>query len=342
MQVTGFYYLRNQSHSTEVTLWLTQDSSCEQVRIYNGDELLVQFDQYRQGQQISGLPVELVFIDGSRFVPHNSAHRWPSESTWDRLLERIEKHKTAVLGCVLASAALAWLLFFKIIPASAAVVARSLPDSVVHAASEQTLKALEYVYLEPTNLDDAQQTHIRTLWQNHIAKMDQAPEHLVLHFYSAPEIGANAFALPDGQVVLTDELALILKDNDTALLAVLLHEIGHVHHQHGLTLAAQSAGSSVTLALMFGDLEGFAEIIMGTGSALIQQQFSRDMERQADTFALEQLSQLGYHRSAFAEAMQALAQAHGMDERQQDSLWDYLSSHPAISERIERANNTTD
>ena len=332
MQVTGVYYLHKQSQSVHATLWLCDAG----VQLLSDDELIAQFDDYQQGQQITGLPVELTFADGSRFVPHDAQHRWPSESRWDKALEAIERHKLALCVCVLAAALLCWALFFKIIPSTAATVARALPEPIVHAASEQSFEAVKYLYLEPSELSDARKQHIRTLWHNHIKKIENPPSHLQLHFFSAPKIGANAFALPDGQVVLTDELADALKENDTALLAVLLHEIGHVEYQHGLTLAAQSAGASVSLALLFGDLQGFAEIIMGTGSTLLQQQFSRDMERQADDYALRELKRLGYSSKAFAEAMKALAQAHELDP-QQDSQWEYLSSHPAISERIERA-----
>ncbi|WP_462157811.1 M48 family metallopeptidase [Pseudoalteromonas sp. GB56] len=334
MHVSGIYYPKNQSQSKDVELRLSELG----VTLYEYGTVLAQYSEYQQGQQISGLPVEISFEDGSRFVPHSCSHRWPSQSSWDAWVEKIERHKLALLSCVIVSAVFVWLLFFKIIPNGAAVAAKALPDSVKQTTSEQTLKAIELVYLEPTQLDSHQQQHIQSLWQSHIKRIENPPPNLILHHYQAPEIGANAFALPDGQVVLTDELARLLKDNDTALLAILLHEIGHVEYQHGITLAAQSAGASVALALLFGDLEGFAEIVLGTGSTLLQQQFSRDMEREADSYALEQLSQLGYSPTAFAEAMQALAQEHKMDSELGNTLLQYMSSHPSVSERIERAN----
>ncbi|MFY8272771.1 M48 family metallopeptidase [Pseudoalteromonas sp. SSDWG2] len=336
MQVDGIYYAKNQSLSKEVTLRLSDFG----VTIYESGKTLAQYSRYQQGQQISGLPVDLNFEDGSRFVPHDPTHRWPCESKIDAMIESVEKHKVALLGCVIASVFLVWALFFKVIPGAATVTAKALPDSVVQSMSEQSLKAIEWAYLEPSQLKSEHQQHINAMWDDHIALIQDPPVNLKLHFYSAPDIGANAFALPDGQVILTDELALLLEDNDTALLSVLLHEIGHVEHQHGITLAAQSAGASVALALLFGDLEGFAEVIIGTGSTVLQQQFSRDMERQADTYALEQLSALGYSPAAFADAMRALAQAHDVEDENSSHLMRYLSSHPSMQERIKRAEDS--
>ena len=52
-------------------------------------------------------------------------------------------------------------------------------------------------------------------------------------------------------MVVTDELVTLLADKPDALLAVLLHEAGHVQHQHGLKLLAQSTATTMLLALIF-------------------------------------------------------------------------------------------
>jgi Zn-dependent protease with chaperone function len=62
---------------------------------------------------------------------------------------------------------------------------------------------------------------------------------------------ANAFALPNGRVVVTDELVELLKNDSDALRAVLLHEIGHVQHHHSIRLAAQAAVSNRCICSYF-------------------------------------------------------------------------------------------
>src|SRR5690606_30236608 len=113
------------------------------------------------------------------------------------------------------------------------------------------------------------------------------------------------------------------------LLAVMLHEIGHVEHRHSLQLVARSTAMSMLFALMFGDIEGAGELVLGAGSSLLQNSFSREMEREADHFALQQLQQLGIPPQAFANAMETLRHEHGGAAREQGSRWlEYLSTHP--------------
>ena len=161
-----------------------------------------------------------------------------------------------------------------------------------------------------------------------------------LSFYKSDSFGANAFALPHGRIVVTDDLANLLADKPNALKAVLLHEMGHVVHQHSVRITAQSAASTIVLAVVFGDLEGVAEVALGTGASFAQQGFSRDMEREADSFALTQLESLGYSSNDFADAIEALQESHTSENEHLEKvndLLEYLSSHPSAQERIDNA-----
>ena len=156
--------------------------------------------------------------------------------------------------------------------------------------------------------------------------------------YLAKSYGADAILIILAGV--TDELANLLADKPNALKAVLLHEIGHVVHQHSVRMTAQSAASTIVLAVIFGDLEGIAEVVLGTGASFAQQGFSRDMEREADSYALIQLENLGYSSNDFADAIEALQGAHTSENEHLEkvnNLLEYLSSHPSAQERIDNA-----
>ncbi|MEJ2445529.1 MAG: DUF898 family protein [Exilibacterium sp.] len=163
--------------------------------------------------------------------------------------------------------------------------------------------------------------------------------------------------------IVTDDLVKLLEQNPDAILSVLLHEIGHVEHQHSLKLVAQSMATSV----FFGDIEGAGEIIIGAGSSLLQNAFSRDMEAEADEFAFSRLIELGISPAVFADALQALihatnragssavgaqskepeqaetpSQSEGKStgtsaEDNEPTLLEYLSTHPLSRDRIETA-----
>ena len=68
-----------------------------------------------------------------------------------------------------------------------------------------------------------------------------------LEVRSAPQIGANAFALPSGIIVVTDELVALSEDDDE-LAAVIAHELGHVHHRHIMRTVIQNSAAALLVA----------------------------------------------------------------------------------------------
>src|SRR5207237_8201829 len=72
-----------------------------------------------------------------------------------------------------------------------------------------------------------------------------------LELRACPGSGPNAFALPGGVVVLTDELVRLAQSADQ-LSAVMAHEIGHLRARHALRAALQRGG----LTALWGDPRG--------------------------------------------------------------------------------------
>lgn len=292
---------------------------------------------YRFGPVIPGLAVELQLRDGALFVPDNTSYRWPQLSNTARFAAWLESHKVSVLSAVLLSPLLLWWFVFHLMPALASAAVPLVPDAVKVQMGQQTFYALKKTALDPTQLPDELQQNIQKHWQQALRQLPLGEQRYLLHLMRSDTFGANAFALPDGTVVLTDELALLLQDNPDAILAVLLHEIGHVEAQHSVRLVAQSLGTALVLGVIFGDTEGIADLILGSGSSLLQSAFSRDMEREADAYSLQQLVALGKSPTAFADAMQALLQSADHEHSDYEKFLRYLSTHPDTAERIEQA-----
>ena len=81
------------------------------------------------------------------------------------------------------------------------------------------------------------------------AGLDEQPR---LEFRTIPDLGANAFALPSGIVVVTDDLVASAA-SDEELLAVLAHELGHIQHRHALRGVLQTSIIPLLLAAITGD-----------------------------------------------------------------------------------------
>ncbi|PHS62655.1 MAG: peptidase [Thalassobium sp.] len=306
----------------------------------------------RYGDIIPGLPAELIFADGARFIPNDASYRWPGLSTAQRLPAWLEAHWLTVLAAVILVPGFVWLMVYKVIPSAAGASVQYLPEFVATELGEQTLDLLDRLYMEPTQVSRAQQEKITDEWHSILQRLTLPQEKYRLYF-RASSIGANALALPDGSVILTDDIVELMQDHPEQLNAVLLHEIGHVEHKHSLKMLAQATATTMMFAMMFGDIDGAGEMILGVGSSLLQSAFSRDMEREADAFAYTQLHKIGHSPLDFANAMRALMTSHGVSEEhlhnhsnegdeQNDGerardVMEYLSSHPDTLERIQAA-----
>ncbi|MEL0649357.1 M48 family metallopeptidase [Pseudoalteromonas agarivorans] len=338
MHVQGHYFPKASSNYQQGVANISDTL----VEISHDDQLISSYaiSDITLTSGLAGLADELRFNDGSRFIPNDVNYRWPFKTDKHNLLERLEKSKWAILAAIIFTPLFMWLVLYKVVPAIAVYSVDTLPRSVVEQMGEQSFTLIEKLALDESELPIEQQTKVQQHFNSMLSELSLEPSVYRLSFYKSDSFGANAFAMPHGRIVVTDELANLLADKPNALKAVLLHEIGHVVHQHSVRMTAQSAASTVVLAVIFGDLEGIAEVALGTGATFAQQGFSRDMEREADSYALIQLEHLGYSSNDFADAIQALQSAHTSENEHLEkvnNLLEYLSSHPSAQERIDNA-----
>ncbi len=287
---------------------------------------------------VPGLPQEVVFEDNARFIPADVHWRWLVAGRRQCIPEWLESRWLVVLVAALAVPLCLWWVTFRGIPALAQTTVEWLPVQVSQQVGQHTLQVLDSLHFELSSLPLPQQQQLRVHWQQVLERLQLEPAQYPLIFRTG-DMGANAFALPDGTVLVTDQMVDLTASDVDALIAVMLHEIGHVEYQHGMQLMARSAATSVLFGLLFGDIEGSSELLLGAGTGLLENAFSREMERQADDFAIARLQQLGRSPLDFARAMRLLMASHADDPLSTDQPgWQqYLSSHPATLERIEAA-----
>lgn len=135
----------------------------------------------------------------------------------------------------------------------------------------------------------------------------------------------NAFALPGGYVVVFTGL-LRAADSADEVAGVLAHEASHVLQGHALRNMIHALGWRAVLALAMGDMSGgiwgdMAQELVGLG-------YSRDLEREADLEGLKLLRRAGIPADGMARFFAKMAQ-------QQGEGIEFLSSHPANSERLD-------
>ena len=77
------------------------------------------------------------------------------------------------------------------------------------------------------------------------------PRHRLV--FRKSRIGPNAFALPGGTMVMTDQLVELVDHDDAVLTGVLAHELGHLQARHGMRMLVQATAIGAVSSLVFGD-----------------------------------------------------------------------------------------
>ncbi len=251
----------------------------------------------------------------------------------------------AVLLGGLVVAALALGLFYRYgTPWAATQLTRYVPMQWEADLSTRALAELDRRTLGPSTLAPERQAALR---QGFDALTQQLAPGLQRDAGYAPRwqlvfragMGANAFALPGGTVVLTDGLvrqAAAQGLGDDALLGVLAHEIGHVIHRHTTRMVVEQGVLNIGLGLALGD----ASVLMSTGSSLLTGlAYRRQHETEADCFSVALMRQARRSTVPMADLLLALSGAKpaggaGASKAPQGGDWtSLLSSHPDTAGR---------
>ena len=241
---------------------------------------------------------------------------------------KIESSYSLSIISVLLTIGFVWFMLTGGANYTANFLANILPETTLNKISEVTLTQLEENFLDDSNLTIEQRETI----QAHFDRLAAGDSRYKLHFHASPKIGANAFALPSGDIVLTDELVALSRDDEFRdILGVLAHEKGHVIEKHSLRMAIKTGIASVIIGYITGDISVIASTVP---TVLINSSYSRDFEREADAHAVEELKKLDISTIYMAELFEALAKEHE-ELKGESSLEKLMSSHPLTSERIE-------
>lgn len=218
------------------------------------------------------------------------------------------------------------------IPFASKAIAFKLPPSVQRAAENQTVKAMDKSFFEASQLGI--ETRTRLMNHFHTAIANHAELTIRIEFRKGGHLGPNAFALPAGTIIFTDEMVL-LSENDDELLAVLAHEIGHIVHRHGLRTLVQDSLLGFLLLAITGDVTGSSELFLGFPVLLTELAYSRAFEREADQYALAYLRSNSIPPTHFAHLMRRIHEKMAAQSNVSENKWiNYLSTHPMTEDRL--------
>ena len=287
-------------------------------------------ERTRHGARLLQLPdgASLHCADGAAWDAWSAA----AAGRRDPLVVRVQQRWKWVMASTLALAALV-VLGYRALPWAAGHVVPFIPLSADEALGEAALSSIDAQKLMlPTTLSPDQQRAVRTAFARDVARLDEAGGPAWRLEFRKSTIGPNAFALPGGTIVLTDELYRRVDGDPGILAGVLGHELGHLRHRHGMRMLVQAGALTAATGALYGDFSGLLSqvpTLLGTAS------YSRDAEHEADVDAVRLM-----RANAISPAVMARFFAKVREKPPGDKdgpaleVPIALASHPADADRI--------
>ena len=285
-------------------------------------------------RRVGSVPRRIGFPDNSVFVSRDNdgVDRLLADAIGhgSRWLAEIERFRPRLVVLVAAVALLAVGVYRFAVPLLVEAAVLATPEIVPELMSKGVLASLDETAFSQSTLSEQRRAGITTGFFELAALAPRGAARFDLQFRSGGSIGPNAFALPDGTIVITDELVSLAGSDDDLILGVLGHEIGHVEHDHSLRQLYRAAGVVGLIMVIGGDVGSGVQDLLVQGSALLALSYSRRQERDADRYSVEIMARAGRDPAAIARFFELMRARFGDAG---DSA--ILTTHPATGERIE-------
>lgn len=319
--VIGEYYDGIRSRPEEVQLEFT--AKALSIHPANGASFSFKLDQVRVQPKIGSVP-RVIDLPSNACV-HVSDHKTLEEILPHKrdFIHILENNTKFVIGSFAGIVGFAFIMYFFVIPFTAKVLAPRMTKSFGERLTDETIG-----YLETSSLmekETRQKYHDRLDSIRSFDIMAQASNYKFL-LYSSKEVGANAFALPHDTIIVTTEL-LDLMEDDLEVLAVLLHEVGHVREYHVMQRVIGDSMVSLAMFALFGaDWTSLPMVLLST-------RYSRGVEREADMYAARLLMEHHFPPTLLAKALEKLDASFRKTHKGTEFL-DFLSTHPKTKDRV--------
>ena len=358
--IKGYLFSGATSAKTKVSLFYNKEGYVGfNEAIGNG----VKFDVIKISSRLGNTPRYINFPDGAQFETENNDAidemvKTLSSKALNGLAYKLESAKAFVLFTLITVVFFAWILIQFGIPYFSKEIASALPEEASQYMGSGVLEVMDNSWFSKSELSDKRQKKLRTLF-NSLLKDN---EHYKLEFRLGGKIKANAFALPSGTIVFTDEL-ISLAENDLEIAAIMLHEIGHLKHHHSLRSTIQQFSLAMFVMLVTGDVSSSSSIITAIPIMLVESGFSQTMETEADDYSLNYMRQNNINPNYFSLIMEKLEASYlpeydecaekgnkikcikeavllNKTNNNKTNVLSYFSTHPSSEDRIKRFQNS--
>ena len=304
MRLKGRLFDGTSSTAHDVTLFFDEHNTIK----FDGNILSpTSFTDIKISSRVGNTPRTITFPNGEIFetVEHDILdsiiEQQGGSKSWVHLLESNTQYVVCALAFLIAF--FTWGSIWGV-PWLSTKVAYALPAEVNTYIASGTLETLDKRVFKKSTLTPERQLNLTESF-NSLLPVNKQEFSYNLAFRSGGYIGANAFALPDGTIVITDELVELARHDDE-IISVLLHEIGHVEYRHGLRGIINHAGLTALILTVTGDINSAGAMVLALPNVLLESSYSRELEWEADTYSLEYMQKHNIETEHFANFMERM------------------------------------
>ena len=333
----------NDYHSASQKASWHKGGSTESIEVLvsrDHDEIVVKFPTgetqrralsgVKFSQRMKGVPLRIEFKDGSSLVVPDSAVAIRIAQGISNLPSMLERWWLIPFLIILAAGSL-YVLVEMVVPKIAdAIVPKFSVNMVNEVGKSVYLSFQDSLYTtsdKPEHVDAA--TKLDEIGMQLASVAGGGYDYRFL-LDTKGLLGANAFALPNGHIVMTWELYEIIDEDHVA--AVLAHEVAHVTQRHGFAALVRSSAWFVVSTMLFGGVPALNYLPI-----LVELGYSREAELEADCLAITYLEQTGRPAISMAEALEEMGEIVGDSGLEDKWLANMLSTHPGFEQRVDRA-----
>lgn len=332
--IEGFLYKKNSSDNQKAKLLVSADIFTLTIE-----------NQILKKEKISSLTIssrlantqrEILFEDGLVFLTNDNDKVDKLIVKKRSFLHFLESNLFIILLSIIMTALLIFSFTKSGIPYLSKKLSSHIPLKISKAISNNSLEVLDKYIFKKSNLSDSRRDEIQILFKNKILPLINEKRNLEykLSFRSwdiDKKAIPNALAFPNGEIILTDEIVKI-SENPNELISIILHEIAHVKKQHGMQRILESSFITIAIILIVGDVSMLGDLGIGLSSLLINNNYSRDHEQEADIFAFDKMLENNINPKYFITIMDRINKSIGL--KNENKILNYLSSHPNTNTRL--------
>lgn len=302
------------------------------------DSIELNKNSYMIQSPIVNIPIIIEINDGSRIeIPYSKeiVETLKNKGQVKKFsVFNLESNLKMFIGVLIVTVACLSIFFKVILPAGSKAIAKSIPNSWSAKLDEMILESLDKSILFETELQKSTQKKLTDIFKDHNL------EKYNILFRKGNELGANAFALANSTIIITDELVEHINQGKL-ILSIVFHEVAHLEKKHVLSQLISDATLAFFSLYLYGDGVGSAEVVGELSFTLMAKGFSQDQELEADTLAAKRLIEHNFSPNCMTKALKKLISKPSKsksDKKEEKSILSFLeifSTHPSHIERKE-------